>query len=212
MKSSQEDIILLENYLKNTLSPQERKTMDERLSSEVDLQRDLLELKHFMAAARVQALQEKHDFLRSLEMKENSKLQNGSWKKWLLIIFLLSMLGYLFYTLTLKSNPQPEKKYKGMYAADFDRQLILHKTLRSTVQSDSLSPEQRRAYELYSLQLFDEAAPLLQTLWQEKKDTIALFYLGVSRVGMGQTEEGLEILNRDELTKYRDKTNLFFNQ
>jgi hypothetical protein len=59
--------------------------------------------------------------------------------------------------------------------------------------------------------LFDEAIPLLDALWANQKDTLALFYLGVSRIGIGEIKEGAEIMQRSELKKYSEQTNIFIH-
>ncbi len=212
MKSSQEDIALLEIYLKGRLSAEASAAIEDRLAAEADLLEDYKELKILTEGIRVSALNEKLSMLQDWENKHQTNPGKSiKWRKWLGLIFLVSMAGYLFYLFTLKEGKKVPVEYEGLYAQRFDEELILHKTKRAVVQTDSLSQEQRRAYEMYSIQLFDEAIPLLDDLWESKKDTLALFYLGVSRIGIGEKEAGLDILQRPELKKYSDQTNLFIH-
>ncbi|MFZ1703794.1 MAG: hypothetical protein WAT79_05580 [Saprospiraceae bacterium] len=212
MKGNPEDIILLESYIKGMLSIAEKNQLEARLVKDPELAILLKELYYIKLGVRANALHEKMEAIKSFE-KEDSTRTNGKSKGfWLILLFFLATVGYLFYFFALKEVSQSETKYKGIYASLFDEQLVLHKTKRSTVQSEEIDSLQRRAYEIYSLQLFDEAVPLLETLWQEKKDTLALFYLGVSKIGIGSTQEGLSILQRTELKKYDQQTSLFFNQ
>ncbi len=184
--------------------------MESRLQAEPNLSADLEELRIFMVAARANVLEEKMNMLKEIEKKEKTKT-SFFWWKWLSLLFILGVMGYLFYFFTLRETTRMAPKYKGIYATRFDDELILHKTIRSAVQPVTLTGEQRRAYELYSIQLFDEAAPLLNTLWTEKKDTLALFYLGISEIGQGNEEKGWEILKKPELTKYKNQIDIFIN-
>jgi hypothetical protein len=202
----------LENYLKGTLSPEETDRVRLRLETEPALQEDLELLKALVAGTRATALQEKMKMLKDLEKDQSKDTKAGFSFLWPLIVLFLALAGYFLYQFTIKEKKAADTAYAYVFQEAFDNQLILHKTLRSAVQTDTLTTAQRRAYELYSLQLFDEAAPLLNTLWQEKKDTLALFYLGVSQVGMGQTQKGLKTLQRQELKKYQKQINLFSNQ
>lgn len=212
MRSSQEDISLLENYLKGTLSAEETDRVLQRLEIETDLREDLVLLKAVVAGTRASALQEKMNMLKDLEKASPNDTKPGFSFFWPLVVLFLALAGYLLYQFTIKEKKTADTAYAYVFEEAFDEKLILHKTLRSAVQTDTLTTGQRRAYELYSLQLFDEAAPLLNTLWQEKKDTLALFYLGVCQVGMGQTQQGLQTLQRPELNKFKEQIELFSNQ
>jgi hypothetical protein len=210
LKSSQEDIILLEKYLNGRLSADEKSAVESRLSGDKNLSDDLDALRLVKAATRVSVLKEKMHMLQVLDRGTVSRPSKKRWI-WVLVVFFVLALGYLLYNIVIKDDHQVDAAYAHVFETEFDRNLILHKTMRSTVQPDELTNEQRRAYELYSLQLFEEAMPLLEALWQEKKDTLALFYLGVSRVGAGQTEEGLKTLRREELQKYDRQMKTIFN-
>ena len=212
MRSSQEDISILENYLKGTLSAEETDRVRQRLDNEPALKEDLKVLQAVIAGTRATVLQEKMKLLKNLEKEQTNDTKPGFPFLWPLIVLFLALAGYLLYQFTIKEKKTADTAYAYVFREAFDDQLILHKTLRSAVQTDTLTTGQRRAYELYSLQLFEEAAPLLNTLWQEKMDTLALFYLGVSQVGMGQTQEGLQTLQRQELKKYQQQIELFSNQ
>ncbi|MBC7885953.1 MAG: hypothetical protein H7X99_10790, partial [Saprospiraceae bacterium] len=195
MKSSQEDIELLEAYLKGRLDKVSVINVEARLAVEKKLSEDLSELNIITQGIRADGLDEK---FRMLKEYEQSKYKNEDqedrsdhktktlWWKWLLTLVIISLISYVgYYTLSGKEKKMPEA-YKQLFAERFDSELILHKTMRAAVQTDGLSQEQRRAYELYSIQMFDDAIPLLDELWVIRKDTLALFYLGISKIGIGQ--------------------------
>ena len=204
---------MLDEYIKGNLDYEANSVLELRLTVEPDLRADLTDLKVLQQGMRVKALASKLEMMQDWEEEvAGNKITGGNWQKWLIIIFFMAVLGYLLYDVALKREHEVPEKYKKLFAAEFDSKLILHSTKRAAGQQDVLIPEQRRAYEMYSIQLFEDAIPLLTDLWETKKDTLALFYLGVSQVGAGHTSDGLEILKKPELKSYSEQTNLFFNQ
>ncbi|MGB4959569.1 MAG: hypothetical protein WBO36_08840, partial [Saprospiraceae bacterium] len=179
MNSSQKDIDILHQYLKGMLSEEEKAAVKARLESESQLQSDYQDIKILTQGMRINSLSDKLVMMKGWE-EEEDHTQNTKGKKWkwLGLVFLICLAGYLIFHFALKGGSEIPAEYKSLYAERFDDELILHKTKRSAVQAENLSPEQRRAYEMYSMQLFDEAIPLLDDLWKSKSDTLALFYLG----------------------------------
>ncbi|HMP30632.1 MAG TPA: hypothetical protein PKD85_13590 [Saprospiraceae bacterium] len=213
MKGNTEDIDLLEAYLNGNLSEEQTKIVENRLISDIDFQSDFEDLKLLQKGIKLNTLNAKLAMLKEIETSEVSYKKSGSqlWKFLFILVFIV-LTGYLIYNLSFNQKDQVPMEYKHLYAADFSEKLILHSTKRSVVQTDGISPEQRRAYETYSIGLFEDAIPLLENLWTEHRDTLALFYLGVSNVGIGKKEKGLQILQQNELKKYADQVNLFFKQ
>ncbi len=222
MKSSQEDINVLNVYLKGRLSSEETNVLKERLALEMDLYADLQDLKVIQEGLRVSVLKDKMDLLRNIEtepliesnMSGASVVHSALNKKrryWLGLLLLLIIGAMMWWFYQKQTRGSVSQEYAIIFAERFDDELILHKTMRAAVQTDELNQAQRRAYEMYSIQLFDDAIPLLDDLWISQKDTLALFYLGVSHLGIGEKEKGLLILNKPELTKYSKQTNLFIN-
>jgi hypothetical protein len=212
LRRSQEDIELLDQYIKGTLDDQEIRDLETRLATETHLKSDLDDLKILSKGIRVNVLASKVDMMKSWEEEVAlQKTSNNYWQKLALFLFFLILMGYLLYHFTLTSKGNIPEQYKTLYATEFDRSMILHSTKRAVNVTDSLSPEQRRAYEMYSIQLFDDAIPLLDALWTKQQDTLSLLYMGVSYVGVGDVDKGLEILKKPELNKYSEQTNLFIN-
>lgn len=220
MKSSQEDIELLETYLKGRLDEASVGMLKARLAAEKQLSDDFKDMQILAEGMRSGVLDDKLSMLKDYEKQmftmENQKnvsenKNSQPWWKWWLVLVIIGLISYVGYQRIAGSEKKISDEYKNIYADRFDRELILHKTMRAAVQTDSLTGEQRRAYELYSIQLFDEAIPLLDELWATQKDTLALFYLGVSKIGVGEKVNGLEILQKPELKKYSDQIKIFIH-
>jgi len=220
LKSSQEDIELLETYLKGRLDEATVSMLKARLAAEKQLSDDFKDMQILAEGMRYGVLGDKLSMLKDYEKQmftmENQKnvLENKNsqpWWKWWLVLVIIGLISYVGYQRIAGSEKKIPDEYKNIYADRFDRELILHKTMRAAVQTDSLTAEQRRAYELYSIQLFDEAIPLLDELWTNQKDTLALLYLGVSKIGVGEKKEGLDLLQKAELKMYSDQIKIFIH-
>jgi len=220
LKSSQEDIELLETYLKGRLDEASVSMLKARLAAEKQLSDDFKDMQILAEGMRYGVLGDKLSMLKDYEKEmftmENQKnvsenKNSQPWWKWWLVLVIIGLISYVGYQRIAGSEKKIPDEYKNIYADRFDRELILHKTMRAAVQTDSLTGEQRRAYELYSIQLFDEAIPLLDELWATQKDTLALLYLGISKIGLGEKVTGLEILQKPELKEYSEQINLFIH-
>lgn len=214
MRSSQQDIDMLDRYIGKKMSREESLELEARFANDPELKADLDDLLVLGQGLRVHDLQAKLEMLKEWEAGEKSpgKKSPGTgpvnWKLPLFIIFLAAV-GFLVYKFAFSNTKNLGTDRAELYATRFDSELILHTTKRAVSQADDLTQEQRRAYELYSLQLFDEASPLLKNLWEHNSDTLALFYYGVSEMGLGHETSGLEVFANPALKKYSDKIRLF---
>ena len=203
MKSSQEDIELLETYIKGRLSPEEKADFEVRLSKESDLNSDCNDLKILMEGMRVSVLEKKLDMLKNLENNTTAIVPNetkndlppflSSKKIWLAGIIILFLAIFGWWMVNIFTNRLP-KENESLFASRIDSDFILHKTERSTGITDSLSVQQRIAYDLFTIEEFAEAIPLLDSLWRTHHDTLAYFYLGLSYRVQGEKEKSQGIL------------------
>jgi hypothetical protein len=210
VKSSQQDIELLNALLRGELDAAAKSGMEKRIAAEKDLAEDWEFLQSTAVAARVNALIDKQKMLQKHEAESVGTLGSGR-KRWWWLALLLAMILLLLFALNKIRAKDDRLTHHEVFVTHFDSELILHKTYRSENNQEPLSIDQQRAYEMYSLQLFDDAIPLLEKLWEVERDTLALFYLGVSYYGVGDEEKGRETLNTDELSQYRDKIDIFNN-
>jgi hypothetical protein len=220
LKSKEDDILLLDDYIKSRLSEIDKITVESRLLTESDLKEDYDYLKAVANASRANVLQDKLKMLQEEELiiktaseskdaaaihqlepvKNNDKI----WWKVGLVAGLLGVMPLIGKYYIENQGPKYPAEYADLFENRFEEELILHTTYRSVEPTDTYTPEQRRAYELYSIKEFEMAAPLLENLWEDKRDTLALFYWGVSEIGRGEVEEGKEILHKKELHKYEN--------
>ena len=204
MKSSQEDIGLLEAYLKGRLSPEEKSALEVRLANEVDLNSDYSDLKVLLEGMRISVLENKLDMLKGLENSippvapnENKNdsppffLSKKFWMAGIIIIFLAIFGWWIF----KENKSHLSEESAPLFAEKFDREFILHSIERSADVLDSLTVEQKIAYDLYAIQEFEDAIPKLNQLWKIQNDTMAYFYMGISYLATGNTSEAEKILS-----------------
>ncbi len=117
MRSSQEDIELLDQYIKGTLDDQEIRDLETRLATETHLKSDLDDLKILSKGIRVNVLASKVDMMKSWEEEVAlQKTSNNYWQKLALFLFFLILMGYLLYHFTLTSKGNIPEQYKTLYA------------------------------------------------------------------------------------------------
>lgn len=206
MKSSQEDIDLLEAYIKRRLSPEEKSALDIRLANERDLNSDYNDLKVLLESMRISVLENKLDLLKDLENsippvapnenKNDSPSFFPSKKLWIagIIIVLITLFGWWMQKKTTSVNQQ--------YALSDDQfyRYILHKNERNT--TPELDEIKSKAYNLFTIRDFENAKPLLRNLWENQNDTLSYFYLAISELSTGNIKLAKEMFNSSVLKKY----------
>ncbi len=220
MKSSENDIKLLEDYIRGRLDESTAGLVKSRLEAEESLKADYQTLKVIMKSAQVTKLNSKLKMLQKFGTEEKTtvtnqpvpKVMGRPWPLWLKAACILGVIlvSALYFILTgEKTYPQ---KYASLFEEHFDTELIVHKTFRAVTPTDQLTAEQRRAYDIYSIQNFKRAKPLLKELWESSSDTIALFYWGISELGLGNEKKAMQILHKKELSGLPPVNKYFINK
>ena len=192
---------LIEAYLKDELQGDEKINFEEQLSKDDELRSQYNLAYEVRQAFRYSDLESKLEFVKSLE-SDPPESGNQKKNKWLwLILFGLLSLGLVYLSVKEKSK-KPTSSWASIFEVKNFDQFILHSTLRSS-QSTNFTIQQKKAYNLYAAQSFDNAIPLLETLWENQNDTLALYYLGISYLGIGQNEKSNDILTQTALTKFK---------
>ncbi|MBK9255291.1 MAG: hypothetical protein IPM42_07385 [Saprospiraceae bacterium] len=193
MKISEKDLELLDGYITQSLSASDMHSVKERLAKEPELARDYNELRLIVESLRVSTLNNKLKMLQELEegkkpVQVEKPLKS---KSWFLVLTGAVIVLVLFVVYYWKNETKSDlTSTEDLLIADnISDDFVLHKTMRSSNDSSELSLEQRKAYDLYAIQEFKDAIPLLEELWQANQDTLAYFYLGVSYVATGQHEK-----------------------
>ena len=203
---------IIDAYLRNELSEGERLRFEKQIKSNANLRTKFTEVYEIRQALKIEALKNKMDQYKGFENKIRNQ-ESGFWhkNKFLIIgiaLLLLATLAY-FFLITEKSPPSAEPTASAQYAHHFDdernfEELIYNTTIRSVTNPGEFTKEQKKAFDLYKVQEFDKAIPLLKDLWETQNDTLAYYYLGVSYLGTGKNQEASEILYKDFLNIYKN--------
>jgi hypothetical protein len=151
-------------------------------------------------AIRQSALDEKLEMLKEEEKKmalqDQSAFKISPVSKWIAVAAVL-LVGVFFLFPLLK----PDDTIRNPYLAEHFDNYVLHSITRGNISELKVTPEQELAYNLYSTKQFHKAMPLLEELWEEKKDTLALFYWKTSQFAVTnklETDSGIIILNSNK--------------
>lgn len=141
------------------------------------LQGKLMMLKQYEEEAKAEA---------KAKESKTLKVVSISKRRWVLSIAagiaLIAVAGWFLF------RPQPVA-IQNQYLAMHFNEYILHDVMKSDNTPGEYTPEQLRAYNLFAIQDFEKAIPLLKEQWEEKGDTMALFYLWVSCVALGDEQQ-----------------------
>jgi len=115
------------------------------------------------------------------------------------------LLGVLFFMAITKipaltKKPEVQVPTKKVEAKIFDQYLV-HTKIRSN--QNPVTPAQQKAYDLYAQQDFVQAMPLLEKLYEDEKDYLAYYYLGICHFFRGENKKAEEIFQDRRLKFYK---------
>jgi len=199
---------LIDAYLRDELQGEEKIKFEERLSKDEDLKREFNEVYELKQALRYNDLSNKLDFVKDLELsisREDQKKNNrlGAILGGIVIILLILFVWWKFKPVQ-SHHLSNENKYAHHFEDEAFDNLIEHNSVRSVQKPIKYTDEQLKAYNLYAIQSFENAIPLLEELWVNQRDTLAYFYLGVSYLGLNQEEKAKEILNNPTVGAFKN--------
>ncbi len=201
MRSSQQDIELLEAYIKGALDKETHTELEKRLAAEPDLFEDYKDLKVMIQGIRAHTLDEKYKQLKRLEDGLDNTTTIKKNDSFLKMVFLVVIVIALLLTISkfLLQNDTSKDVSFALNDDEFYR-YVLHRTERSTEMD--IDTQKTMAYNLFVIKDFKKAKPMLTTLWQERKDTLSYFYLGITELSLGNKEKAQKILSSNALDLY----------
>lgn len=199
---TEEDLHIIESYLQDRLGAAEKQAFEDRLRQDQDLRYATGQMKQSIIAIRQSVLDQKMELLKgeenSLSMQRTPPALIRPMYKWIAAAAAVILFGVFLIRPLLKEDDTIQNQYLAEHFDDY----VIHETTRGNNPDPKITPEQERAYNLYRMQKFHKAIPLLETLWEEKRDTMALFYLTVSKVAIGEKGEfSQKIFIRKEYVK-----------
>jgi predicted Zn-dependent protease len=173
---------LIERYLNDELSAEERKQAEQRMSFDPEFKRKLEVFREFQ-----QMYSEESQSFRTLlkevdeEYQQDRKPKNSYW----LIAASVSLIGLLAaaYFLFLSPAPQPEELYAQNFSLPADN---------LTVRGDEDQQLLNEAMVLYSDRQFDEALQRFDAWEAQHTDSIpVMFYSAISQMALGEMKPAI---------------------
>lgn len=204
------DIDIIDAYLRGTLSEEEVKDLEDRLKTDSAFADLYVESKSIQEGIRYHSLKEKVTFLEALEneiissekKETKAKVISLNWMKYAIaasVIFLVGYFGVVKSSLFTQDNDQ----YAYIFSDEHFDTFIYHRSDRSGEASE-YTIDQVSAYNLYSLQEFEKALPLLQRLWEEEGDLRAYYYVGICHIGLNNLDKAKSILRDPKLQSFKN--------
>lgn len=100
------------------------------------------------------------------------------------VLLMVAVGWYLF-------KPEPPATIQHQYLAAHFEEYILYDVMMGEAPAKA-TREQELAYNLFAIQDFDKAIPLLKKEWEEYGDQLSLFYLWVSYIAIGDHQNGIK--------------------
>jgi len=186
---------LIERYLNDELSAEERKQAEQRMSADPEFRRKLEVFREFR-----QIYSEDSQSFRTLlkevdeEYRQDRKPKNHYW----LIAASVSLIGLLAaaYFLFLSPVSQPEELYAQNFSLPADN---------LTVRGDEDQQLLNEAMALYNNRQLDEALQRFDAWQAQHGDTIpVVFYSAMSHMGQGEMDSAIEQLKTIMLDRSAD--------
>lgn len=199
MKGEQENIELIEQYLKKELTSEQNTDFEKQIQSDLEFKSLYEEIKliseNIKEVRRSQVVEildkfESKNF--GNELRSNKKLV-FNYKLAAVISLLISSI-FVFYIFTNKST---ENTFIAAYFEPFPNQII------PTTRSIELPKEiKAKAYYQYDLGNYDKAVELLRQIPASEDDGASLLYLGISHLVLGSYDNSIKNI-QDYLTVSR---------
>jgi hypothetical protein len=107
------------------------------------------------------------------------------------------LMGALFFM----TDRRTEGSAGRQYVLDHFEQFILHDKSRGA-GTEIQAEIDKRGYDLFVVQDFLSAIPILRSNWELASDTMSYFYLGLALMAKDESEESIQVLTSNSLKNY----------
>ena len=199
MKLTQADIELIDSFLDGSLDEESKKNFEQRIQTDEEFKNQYEFIKATKQAIRESSIEDKKTFLQSLESTEGEEFSKENSAK---IISLNTRLVGIAASIIIAAAAVFLLTQDSTDFSLIDNEFVhLPSDLYVTRSDDSLPYQNDRlkAYSLYEIKSYDEAAPLLYQLFENKIDTVSLYYAGLSYLASHQLKRAYRCLNHPAL-------------
>lgn len=168
--------VLLEKFLKNQLTQEERQQLDVLMNEDISFREQV----HFEQNVKNAITRNEREDLKSFLRNIDAPVQSKSFK-WKAVA--ASFIGFIMITtiaLFLFRDKPAEQLYLSYYQPYPN---MIAPAVRGTVDTSSFA----KAFEAYDTENYIESAELFDQLYESEKLSFALLYSGISHLENGQT-------------------------
>lgn len=191
----------IDQYLNNELTDVEMATFEKKIRRNPNLKKEVNDLRLLRLGIRESTLQDKVKMLKQYDAEEfvsnNENTSQGSNVRTLLFSKILGvaaslivLVGAFWVWNTLESGNTSGDIY-AEYFEPYPSDVVVS---RSASSQETLI---QNAHGAYQNENYKTAAPLFEKLYEQDRDTMSLFYAGISYLGYKDYENAKRILNQD---------------
>lgn len=185
---------LIDRYLRGEATEAEQIEFQQRLDADIEFETMYRATKEIVDGLRVNALHEKRDFLKSLDLEAKKetpviKMEPRSRYGWLSIAAAIVVLVGVA-TFLIRQQSTPTLTGPELYAANFT---IASHDFKDAARGDT---QRQDCYTSYDAQLWSAAIPCIEALIADEGIELDYFYLGVSLLGNDQPTEAITAFNQ----------------
>ena len=196
MNIKPEDLELIEAYLNKKLESDQLEVFSERLNQDESFKSQYEFVLATRSALRAISLEEKKELLQSIESNQKlvSRPPNRFIGKRTIFLAAASIILIVASIFVININ-SINKSVIDQQFIHVDSDLVIK---RSDSGGD-ISEKRLKAYSLYEVKAYNEAAPLLLELFSEESDTASLYFAGISYLASYKIEKAKTCLSHPAL-------------
>lgn len=203
MNKQEEDMMLVERYLDNTMTATEREAFETRLGQDKDLKETIKDIEFLVEGIRYSARKELLTQLQELESQIAAEVQEDEQaetkvvplyqRSWMsvaaaLALILVSTIAYQLWPAGGKGDMAMTDRYiQQHFPSEYS-------TTRSAAESDVATPN--KAYYLYEGGNYAAAASLFLQILEKDENPDMLFYAGNSLLKVGEYQKAVDLFEQ----------------
>nr|WP_297916761.1 CDC27 family protein [uncultured Allomuricauda sp.] len=185
---------LVEKYLQNQLSEEERVLFDRLLEEDEEFRSEVQFMEDIQAVSQQEDERIFREQLLIFEKESNVRRMSGRYVKLLLAasIALVVSLGYVFW-------PKPQESMEQIFVEHFEPyRNVIQPVVRGEEQQKS---EKQLAFQYYEQGKYDKAIVLFDKLYSTSKEPYYLFYKANALIQLNRAKEAIPLLEAHLKTK-----------
>ena len=190
MELTDKDIEQLTALWEGSLSDNDRRDLENRLQTDADFRQNAQKMHLYTEGLTVIRQRQMRQRLQDLDatLPPLDPPSSTNWLKIILVALVVALAAFGVWRYMAKED---EPVISGPIAAVFEPYPALGITM-----GDTPNERKKEAMVLYAQKQYAKAIPLLNDSFKETQDSMLLFYMGVSHLALGQTDEAQVVFEK----------------